>query len=64
MGISKKEKIEPFYTKPADYSCFQAFKKGDSITKLSLFVFGLGNLINKQIARGVIFLALEIGYLI
>ena len=64
MGISKKEKIEPFYTKPADYSRIQAFKKGDSITRLSLFVFGLGNLINKQIARGVIFLALEIGYLI
>ena len=64
MGISKKEKIEPFYTKPADYSCFQAVKKGDMITKLSLFVFGLGNLMNKQIARGVIFLALELGYLI
>ncbi len=63
MGISKKEKIEPFYTKPADFSCFQAFKKGDTITKLSLFVFGLGNLLNKQIARGVIFLILELGYL-
>ncbi len=63
MGISKKEKIEPFYTKPSDYSCFYAFKKGDLITKLSLFIFGLGNLMNKQIARGVIFLALELGYL-
>jgi len=62
MGILKAKK-EPFYTKPSDYSCFQAFKKGDLITKLSLVVFGLGNLMNKQIARGIIFLALEIGYL-
>jgi arabinogalactan oligomer/maltooligosaccharide transport system permease protein len=63
MGISKKAKVEPFYTKPADYSCGQAFKKGDKITKLSLLIFGLGNLMNKQIARGAILLAMEIGYL-
>ncbi len=63
MGISKKEKVEPFYTKPADYSCAQAFKKGDMTTKLSLLVFGLGNLKNKQFARAIIFLALEIGYI-
>ena len=63
MGISKKEKVEPLYTKPADYSCAQAFKKGDMTTKLSLLVFGLGNLKNKQFARAIIFLALEIGYI-
>ena len=61
MGILKKKK-EPFYNKPSDYSCFQAFQKGNSITKLSLLIFGLGNIMNKQIARGIIFLALEIGY--
>ena len=63
MGIFKKTKIEPFYTRPSEYSCFQAFKKGDMITKLSLFVFGLGNFMNKQIARGIIFIAIELGYL-
>lgn len=63
MGILKK-KEEPTYTKPADYSCFQAFKKGDTITKLSLIIFGLGNFLNKQIARGVIFLAMEIAYIV
>lgn len=65
MGIlkAKKAKAEPFYTTPSDYSCFQAFKKGDLITKLSLFVFGLGNFMNKQIARGIIFITLELGYL-
>lgn len=62
MGMLKK-KDESFYTKPSDYSCFQAFKKGNAVTKLSLLIFGLGNLMNKQIARGIIFLALEIGYL-
>jgi len=64
MGISKKTKVEPFYTKPTDYGCLEAFRKGDKITKLSAFVFGLGNLMNKQIARGCIFLVLEIAYLI
>lgn len=63
MGIAKKTKIEPIYSKPSDYSCFQAFKKGNTITKLSLFVFGLGNLLNRQIARGIIFLALEVAYI-
>ena len=63
MGISKK-KQEAFYIKPSDYSCFQAFQKGNVTTKLSLIVFGLGNIMNKQIARGAIFLALEIAYLV
>lgn len=62
MGILKKKK-EPFYTKPSDYSCFQAFKKGNLITKLSLIIFGLGNLLNKQFVRAITFLAIEIGYL-
>ena len=62
MGILKK-KEEPFYTKPSDYSCFQAFGKGNAVTKISLLIFGLGNIINKQFARGIIFLALEIGYI-
>jgi len=64
MGILKKKKTEPFYTRPSDYSCFQAFKKGDKITKLSLFVFGLGNILNKQLARGIIFAVLELAYLL
>ncbi len=62
MGILNKKK-ESFYTKPSDYSCFQAFKKGNLTTKLSLLIFGLGNFKNKQLASGIIFLALEIAYL-
>ncbi len=63
MGIFKK-KQELIYSKPADASTAQAFRHGDLITRLSFFIFGLGNLINKQIVRGVVFLLFEIGYLV
>lgn len=62
MGFLKK-KQESVYTRPSEYSAFQAFKKGNIDTKLSLFVFGLGNFKNKQIARGIIFLVLEFAYI-
>ena len=63
MGLFKrKEKIK--YDKPRDERVSQVFKKGDTITKLSFLVFGLGNIMNKQIARGLIFLAMEILYFI
>ena len=63
MGILKK-KTESLYTKPSDYSCFQAFAKGNIITKLSLVIFGLGNFLNKQFVRGIVFLGLEIAYIV
>ena len=62
MGIGKKKET-PNYARPSSYSCFHAAAKGNAVTKASLLVWGLGNLLNKQIARAVIFLALEIGYL-
>ncbi len=62
MG-SKKKKQEKNFLKPRDASVPQAFKKGDTMTKLSFFIFGLGNIVNRQIVRGVIFLALEIAYI-
>lgn len=63
MGILKK-KQKFFYTRPSDYSCLQAFKNGDTTTKISLFIFGFGNLKNKQIGRGTLFLAFEIFYIL
>ncbi len=63
MGI-KKKKAQPVYDRPSDANISQAFKKGNTVTKASFFVFGLGNLMNRQIGRGLIFLALEIAYLI
>ena len=63
MGIFNK-KIQPVYSKPGDAGVSQAFKNGNVMTKLSFFIFGLGNITNRQIVRGLIFLAIEIGYFI
>lgn len=63
MGILKK-KEETQYTRPSDAGFSTAFSKGNILTKLSLIICGLGNIINKQIIRGLIFLALEIGYIV
>ena len=63
MGLFKK-KTSLKYDKPRDESISQVFKKGDTMTRLSFFVFGLGNIVNKQVVRGVIFLALEILYFV
>ena len=64
MGIFKKEKREHLFAKPADATISQCFNRGNTITKLSFFIFGLGNLLNKQIARGVAFLGIEIAYIV
>ena len=63
MGIFKK-KNEHLFVKPSDATIGQSFKRGNTVTKLSAVVFGLGNLLNGQIARGIIFLGIEIAYLI
>ena len=41
----------------------QVIRESNAISKLSFLIFGLGNLINKQILRGLILLAVEIGYI-
>ncbi|HWT74585.1 MAG TPA: sugar ABC transporter permease [Mobilitalea sp.] len=57
----KKQKISD---KPVHGIGFgTAFKSGNAITKLSAVVFGLGNILHKQIIRGFIYLALEVAYL-
>ena len=48
--------------RPRDCSASEVLRRGDIVTKLSFFVFGLGNIINKQIARGLVFLAIEAAY--
>lgn len=49
--------------KPSDAKISYAFRKGNILTKLSLIIFGLGNLLNKQIVRGLAFLVAEIAYI-
>ena len=63
MGLFKK-KAPLKYDRPRDESISHVFKKGNTITKLSFLVFGLGNIMNKQIVRGLIFLVLEILYFV
>lgn len=41
----------------------QVLRESNAISKLSFLVFGLGNLINKQIIRGLLLLAIEVGYI-
>lgn len=40
-----------------------ALKEGDNTTRLSAVVMGLKHLLNKQIAKGILFLGCEVGYL-
>lgn len=66
MEIFKKifKKKDNKYSKPSDATIGQCFKLGNTNTKLSFFICGLGNIANKQIGRGLVFLVLEILYLV
>jgi len=41
----------------------ESFRKGNIFTKLSILVPGLGNLVGKQIIKGIIYVALEIAFI-
>lgn len=60
--FGKKKKKEMLSAESAGF--FTAFRKGNALTKLSAVVWGLGNLINRQIIRGLLLLAFEIGFII
>lgn len=62
MGVFQKKKLKTTSLKPSEAGIGEAIAKGNAVTKLSLIVFGLGNILNKQIGRGLIFLAAEIVY--
>lgn len=67
MGIFKKKKIDKravTYKQPSDTPARLTWKYSNTTTKLSLLIFGLGNLLHKQFVRGFIFLALEIAYIV
>ena len=49
--------------RPALAGPAQVLRESDGLSKLSFLVFGLGNLVNRQIVRGLIFLVIEIGYI-
>ncbi len=64
MGIFNKKKKEHSFVYPCDATIGQSFKMGNLVTRLSFFVFGLGNLLNKQFARFIVFFGIEVAYII
>lgn len=44
--------------------CKTAFQEGDLKTRLSFLIMGFGNLANKQVAKGILFLTVEAAYLL
>lgn len=57
----KKRKMKEF---ASTYSLKNAFVKGDIFTKLSAVVMGLGNIVRGQIVKGLLFLAVQVAYII
>ena len=45
-------------------TCMGALKNGGTATRLSALVMGLGNIVHGQVAKGLLFLAAEIAYLV
>lgn len=56
----KTKKTQKREDAPSPYSMSKAWNNGDGITKASLLVFGLGNLLRKQFVKGAAFLLIEI----
>lgn len=59
----RKGKKSNINTSLRDIEGIASFIQGNGITKLSALVFGLGNLVHKQIIRGLLMLFVEIVYI-
>ena len=60
MGIIKK-KVNDF---PTPYTCTRAIREGGMETKLSMVLMGFGNIMHGQIIKGLIYLAVEVAYIV
>ncbi|MBU5473643.1 MAG: sugar ABC transporter permease [Clostridiales bacterium] len=58
---AKKKRVKEFQD---PYTVTGALVKGNIITKLSLLIMGLGNIAHKQVIKGLIYLAVEISWLV
>ncbi len=56
----RKKRVNYFAT---PYTVTNAVKEGGVATKLSMLIMGFGNIVHKQIIKGLLFLALEVCYL-
>ncbi len=63
MAANKKRKLSRQEIPLSEVGFGTAFKLGNTVTKLSAIVFGLGNILHKQIVRGLVLLAIEIAYI-
>ena len=45
------------------YTCIQALRQGSAVTRLSALVLDLGNMLNGQLIKGLLFLAGELAYI-
>lgn len=48
---------------PSPYSFSRGMLRGSWVTRLSVIVFGLGNIVHKQFIKGIIFFALEVAFI-
>ena len=55
-----KKKMNNF---PTPYTVSNAVRKGGAATRLTMLVLGLGNIVHKQIVKGLLFLASEVLFL-
>lgn len=59
MGMKKR--VNEF---PTPYTVKAAVAEGGMETRLSMLVMGLGNIVHKQVLKGLIFLAVQIAYIV
>lgn len=55
---------KPDYIPPSRYTLRAAASDGDALTRLSFLILGAGNIARKQIVKGLLFLAVEIAYIV
>ena len=60
MGIFKK-RVNDF---PTPYTATKAIREGGLETKLSMLLMGFGNIVHGQVIKGLIYLAIEVAYIV
>ena len=60
MGIVTK-RVNEF---PTPYTCRNAIREGGMETKLSMILMGLGNFVHGQKIKGLLYLAVEVAYIV
>ena len=64
MNATSALKLRRAYVAENPCTCMGALKNGGTATKLSAVVMGLGNMVHGQVPKGLLFLAVEIAYLV